>query len=1148
MDVSTNTRMGVRRRLFGVIMLNGLLALGIGVGAMSAFGTLRQGITEVTSRLFPGVVASARLERQHQRIMRTIEQLAVAPSDLIRETIDQAMSDQFSTYALMLDELSTSPVSDPRRLGELNGLHQEIIRLKGQIDHSAGQRLRARKLLLSQDQVIERVAQHLRVLGARPDTGVPVQRWLAVANGLMVLAGSVNWIDHSRGIAGLSREAAVEVLRMQDVFRALPAPLRVQLAPLQDDLLSLTTGTESIFSQRTRYLEASEGIGGLLDRASQVSLATTGLNTGISVVQTNRAEERRQDVIESADSSTHLFLGAAAIVVLSSGGALFYVQRKVVGRLLDVRQALRARLDGDLVPIPVDGQDEITELARALEYFIRETEIKSAELRRSEQWLRTLLEVAPVPLLIVGRDDGVIRYVNDRAAAAFGARDDLLGASMGALWVSRELQDDFRQVVDTFGIAREHEAELTGQQGRVFWGLMSGARFHFNDEDVLLISAVDISQRKRAEAQLRRTQVFLDAVIENIPSGLIVLDRAGDTVRLWNHAAEQMFGLRREDVLRRPLRPLAGTDLGPALTVSPSPSEHEVSLALGGQDRIFRLQILDFEGMAEGAIQRLCIADDVTARRQAETMLRAAKDAAERADTAKTEFLATVSHEMRTPLNGILGLGRLLAQGRLSQEQRRRVHSILQCGSSLLRHVNDILDMRKIEDGKLDLTAVPCRIDALVDDARVTVDALAAEKGLRLDTVLAADLPAAAVLDPHWVRQVLINLLGNAVKFTPSGWVRLSVDAVAGADGAALLCFTVADSGIGIAPDRHAAIFEKLQQADASIARRFGGSGLGLAIVRKLMDHMGGTIRLDSAPGQGSVFRVLLPLRPAEGPVETALTLPAPQILDRSLSLLLVEDDPVNREVAVGLLCDHAILTEASNGHDALVLAASRDFDAILLDIRLPDMDGRDVVRKIRALADPRRAAVPVIAVTANVFGGDRESYILAGMNGVLEKPVFAEALFEMLAPFAGRRRGAPDMDASAPPLAAAEEGASDEVLNLTRLRVHVDKMGPERFVSTLRRLDENLDELLPVFAQSQADPAVLMHAAHRLAGTFSHFGLDEAVAWMRDLENALEHGQDLGTNAQDALPLCARARTALARWCRDNGFAEVFQERRVAP
>jgi signal transduction histidine kinase/DNA-binding response OmpR family regulator len=405
---------------------------------------------------------------------------------------------------------------------------------------------------------------------------------------------------------------------------------------------------------------------------------------------------------------------------------------------------------------------------------------------------------------------------------------------------------------------------------------------------------------------------------------------------------------------------------------------------------------------------------------ESEAAMAVARDDALAASRAKSEFLAAMSHELRTPLNAIVGVSWLLERTRLSEEQARHVALILGGGDQLMSVVNDVLDLSKIEAGKLTLAAAPFSPAAAVTEVTALLAPRANLKHIELESHLADDMPGHVIGDEVHLRQVLINLVGNAIKFTERGRIDVRARVETRTAASAVLTLAVQDTGIGIPADKLQLIFERFTQADASSSRRFGGTGLGLAISRQLVELMGGTIEVTSEPGTGSEFRVRLELPvveaplavspladPAAVPVPPRARIPARLAAVATARALVVEDDPTNQYVArrmLELLACHVDI--APSGPAALSLLASRTYDIVYLDCQMPDMDGYEVARRIRA--QPALAELPLVGLTAYAMRHDRQKCLDAGMNDYLSKPCSCEQLDATLQRWLGTRDATP--------------------------------------------------------------------------------------------------------------------------------------------
>ena len=641
-------------------------------------------------------------------------------------------------------------------------------------------------------------------------------------------------------------------------------------------------------------------------------------------------------------------------------------------------------------------------------------------VQSAEAAYRSIFNAVNDAIFILDPASKMIMDCNRQALQLFARpREELIGATPIQL-TPLDLQEAGQaQAMEVMQAAAGGQPQLfewpcSRPDGSSFWAEVSLRGTEINGRSRLLAVVRDITERKQAAQLLEASERRFRSLIEQIPNLAVQGYDRHRKIIFWNDASADLYGFSRDEALGQQLEE----------TIIPEPMRQGVIQAVqnwidhgtaipsgelelqrkdGRPVSVFSSHALQLN--SQGEPELYCIDVDLSEQKRISRQLAEASRAADAANRAKSEFLANMSHEVRTPLNGIMGISQLLRTTELTAEQQNYLDMLDNSSRNLLSLINDILDISKIEAGSLPLTSQPFSPGKLLREVVDMYTKVAAEKGIELQQFVDAGLPAVLTGDPLRLRQILVNLLGNAVKFTSHGGVSLRVGRAANSPDGIRLFFEVSDSGIGMTMETLQKIFNPFTQADASIARLHGGSGLGLAICRRLSELMGGIIHVESSLGHGSRFRVELPF--IEGQTELL-----PEQVDHgaisaplgAVRLLLVEDQDVNRTFVQRLLerQGHQVIP-AADGLMALDLLERGSYDLMLLDIQMPGMGGEEVLARLRAVEQQTGVHLPVIALTAHALAGDREKLLAQGFDGYVAKPVQIVQLVEEMSAVCSR-------------------------------------------------------------------------------------------------------------------------------------------------
>jgi two-component system sensor histidine kinase/response regulator len=771
------------------------------------------------------------------------------------------------------------------------------------------------------------------------------------------------------------------------------------------------------------------------------------------------------------------------------------------------------------------------------------------ELRNSASQISSILRAAPVGIGSVVQQR--VTEINDAYAFMSGfAREELIGRSMQQLFANestyQQVEEQLYRLIAADGLG-QLETRLQRKDGEPIDVILSGAYTDPNEPDKgITICYQDISERKRSETQLRKLALAVEQSTESI-----VITNLKAEIEYVNQAFMDNSGYTADEIIGQNPRMLQSgktpqatyTDLWRTLTAGQPWKGQLINRRKNGSEFTEFSQIIPLRDDAERITHYVAIKDDITERKrlgeeldrhrerleelvtERTLQLQSALEKAEAATMAKAAFLANMSHEIRTPMNAVIGFTHLLRKSSDNPQQMQQIDKIADSAKHLLAIINDILDISKVEAGKLHLEALDFALGAVLEHVSAMVKPQIEAKGLHL-RVEKHQVPEWLHGDATRLRQALLNYVGNAVKFTESGSICIRVTTLDEDQDGLLIQFEVEDEGIGIEPALLSKVFLAFEQAESGQSKRYEGTGLGLAITQRLAQLMGGSVGAASEPGKGSRFWFSVRLKRGMHPPPASLTQPIETTESSKhhydASILLVEDNAINREVAEGLLSGMGLrITSAENGRIALEKLRESAFDLVLMDLQMPEMNGLDATRLIRR--QKQHQQLPILAMTANVFEEDRKQCLAVGMNDFVAKPIDPENLFQALDRWlpestyreepAQSENGTDPVETSPPSEQEAHIKASLAGLPGLDLNTGLRNLNGNisAYLRLLQQFDNahNQDMQQVQQALQQGQPEQGRHLAHAIKGVAGTLGLTDLQEAARQLELALKQHDD---------------------------------------
>lgn len=651
---------------------------------------------------------------------------------------------------------------------------------------------------------------------------------------------------------------------------------------------------------------------------------------------------------------------------------------------------------------------------------ITQEKLAEKSIQESRELFETVFTNSAAAIIVTGKDERIVAWNPFVERMLEWKKKELFNKEIKTIYPGHEWQQMRRLQIREGDVLAEVETQVLRRNGTLVDVNMSYSRIrdmNGNDGGAIRIFH-DITKLKTAEHKIKESENKIRVILDNSAAAITLIDEK-ERIISWNKYTEDLLGLTRKDLYLKPVSifyPPEEWEKIRQANIRKGGGRHHLEtrvIAKGKEPIDVALSINLLKDSAGDIVGAVGIMQDITQQKQVQRMLLRAKEEAEDANRAKTMFLANMSHEIRTPMSTIMGMADLTLDTNLNDEQKDNLLTIKNAADVLLSLLNDILDLSRVESGKIELEEIEINLYNILKSVLKGLSVLSNNKGIPLELTVDPQLPDVLLGDPVRIRQILVNLINNAIKFTFKGKITTSVKVVSQDEAFTLLEFAVKDAGVGIPDSKKDRIFDVFQQADSSTTRKFGGTGLGLAISKRLVELMAGRIWVESEEFKGSTFYFTARFKNVKKQdevktpailVEAGASQPVQAI--QSLSILVAEDNLVNQRIVVRMLEKKGWKAKAvSDGQEVLDALKNESFDLILMDAQMPNIDGFEATRRVREMEGPAGRHTAIIALTARAMTDDRRKCIECGMDGYISKPIDREQFFQTIENYFNQRK-----------------------------------------------------------------------------------------------------------------------------------------------